>query len=50
MIEPLIQLGEWINQTDYAPLLGIALVLGMLHPRAGFGWLTIWFLSAWLFV
>lgn len=51
MIEPLIQLGQWINATDHAAVLVIAPVAGvLLGGRAGWAGVLIWFCAAWWFV
>ncbi len=50
MIDPLIQLGQWINETDYGPVMLITVIVGVLDPRLGFLFLSIWFIIAWIFV
>ncbi len=50
MIDPLIQLGQWINETDYGSLMFLAVIAGVLNPRLGFLFFSGWFVMAWVFV
>ena len=50
MIEPLIQLGQWINTADHSLVFITPLLFGLINPRWGFVSALTFFCMAWWFV